>query len=360
MSMSSQRTSHVVFFSRGKGRGHAIPDSAIAEALRILEPAVEISFVSYSLGASTLRGLGWKTTDLELPENNALWDTVVAIVRILQILKPTLVVSHEEFAAVPVAKGLGLPVVFLTDWFVEAESLPMQCLKHGDEIIFLDDPGYQEVPPYLANKVVYAGPVLRRRAEDNQSREACRAGLALPIESTVFLILPGGAAIHSEALAPICDVVLEAFDSFSAQEKRLIWVAGGSDHEKITKAAAGRQDVMVMRPHDAIGQTMRASDLVITKGNRISTLECEALGIPSISLSFGNNPVDDNRVARIRTNTALKARGLTKGLLAREIDRALSQIVGVAVPDKVIASRSVMVASRLRHYLTRDGPGARS
>ena len=49
---------HVLFFSRGKGRGHAVPDAAIASDLVGREPDVKITFASYGMGAATLKSLG--------------------------------------------------------------------------------------------------------------------------------------------------------------------------------------------------------------------------------------------------------------------------------------------------------------
>ena len=70
---------------------------------------------------------------------------------------------------------------------------------------------------------------------------------------------------------------------------------------------------------------MAASDLIITKGNRTPLLECEVLGIPSISVSFGYDPIDDFRIGRIPTNTALRARGLNCPLLSDHMVKALAK-----------------------------------
>jgi len=66
---SMARRNELLFFSRGKGRGHAVPDAAIARELVALSPGVEIHFISYSVGATTLRDLGWNVVDLGLPED---------------------------------------------------------------------------------------------------------------------------------------------------------------------------------------------------------------------------------------------------------------------------------------------------
>ena len=70
---------------------------------------------------------------------------------------------------------------------------------------------------------------------------------------------------------------------------------------------------------------MVASDVVITKATRKTSFELNALRIPSISISFGLNPIDEHRVLRIPTNCALRARGLTPASLSEHLSRALSE-----------------------------------
>jgi hypothetical protein len=350
--MATHDPSHVLFFSRGKGRGHAVPDAAIADDLRALVPGVTITFVSYSTGAATLKGLGWSVVDLDLPEDHVPWESVVRVLPILQRVEPALVVAHEEFAVVPVAKGLGVPVVYLTDWFLGADSLPMQALKHADEVVFLDEAGYQDVPAYLSRQITYVGPVLRKFPSPPQTRWECRDALGIPRRSPLVVVVPGSSALHSEALAPIADVVLDGFDALETSDKRLVWVAGDRDRERLATRCASRPDVRILKPHDAILTTMGAADVVLTKGNRITVLEAQALGIASVSISSGNNPLDDNRVCRVPTNIALRARGLTGCVLAHHLRQAIDRTVTLTgIPPDVLGLRSRLAAERLRDRL---------
>ena len=75
---------------------------------------------------------------MEMPEDNPVWETVVRSLRVIEEHRPCLVISHEEFAAVPASKGLGVPAVFLTDWFMPEGFAQMQALRYADEVIFLE------------------------------------------------------------------------------------------------------------------------------------------------------------------------------------------------------------------------------
>jgi hypothetical protein len=300
----------VLFFSRGKGRGHAIPDAAIAEEILKLDPGVDVTFVSYSLGASTLRQLGWKTIDLELPEDVSPWEIVVRAMHVLRRQRPLLVISHEEFSAIPVSMGFGVPAVFLTDWFLSEESLQMQCLKYATEVIFLDEPGYFDEPSYLRGRIYYAGFVFRRLDLGEDDKAGVRLRFGVPYDSTVITVVPGGAGMHTEARSPLFDLVFGAFEALDVKERRLLWIVGDPDYALLVRKVEGLDGISIFKPQLEFSPILVASDLIITKGNRTPLLECEVMGIPSISISSGLNAVDDYRIGRISSNTALRLRGL--------------------------------------------------
>jgi hypothetical protein len=172
--------------------------------------------------------------------------------------------------------------------------------------------------------------------------------MGTPNGATVITVVPGGAEFHSENKAPLADLVLQAFDRLDLPQRRLVWVAGDPDHSKLAQKVNGRPDVLVLRPHWDFTPTLVASDLLITKGNRLPLLEAELLGIPSISISYGYNPVDDHRAALIRTNTALRARGLNPATLHGHLMRALDRGGHMrAQPLEQVSGAARAVASRL-------------
>lgn len=350
----SDRLGPVLFFSRGKGRGHAVPDAAIAEELIEREPNLDLVFVSYSVGAVTLKKLGCNVIDLGLPEDNGIWATVVPLVQVFQELHPALVISHEEFVAIPVAKAFGLPTVFLTDWFLSPDHPFMQALGYADEIVFMDDAGYYDEPPYLTGKIHYVGTVYRKLRAEKADRERHRALLGIPPKALVILVAPGGAEFHSELRAPLFDLVLRAFEELPVADKRLVWVTGQPDYDALRTRSQVHDSVMIMEPHQEFTSTLLASDLVITKGNRTPVFECDALGIPSISISFGINPIDEYRIARVPTHVALRARGITPDTLRNYLLRALG---GCHRSDAVrpidTSSARLAVTELLRRYLRR-------
>ena len=198
--------------------------------------------------------------------------------------------------------------------------------------LFLDDPGLYDEPSYLRGKVHYTGTVFRDLKLDRSDRMQGRTRLGVPVDSTVILVAPGGSEFHSEAQALLFDLVLDAYERLDRATKRLVWTVGQPDHDLLRARTKERSDVLVVPPHQDFTSTLLASDLVITKGNRLPIFECQALGVPSITISFGLNSIDEHRVSRIPTNTALRARGVTGTVLKEYMLKALEKSAWSELP----------------------------
>ena len=312
----------VLLFSRGRGSGHAIPDMAIVEELRRLRDDVDLRFVSYATGAATLTEGGYDVIDLNLPERNPVLETTVRAAKVIAWLRPQLVVSHEEFGALPAAKIFDLPTVMITDWFVEPEKFSMQTLQYADEVIFIDDPGSFEEPPYVEGKVQYVGPVLRPFAYSRADRARARRELELPADAVVISVLPGGWATESKE--PIHDLLIPAFQQLQAVDKRLVWIAG-EDTPMLAEKTRDMPEVIVKEKDWQIDRLMVASDLAITKTNRKTSMELATLGIPSISLSDGSNRVNVQRLAKISSNVLVETSEVDSAQLRQAIEKVLAQ-----------------------------------
>ena len=343
----------VLLFSRGRGSGHAIPDMAIVEELHRLRDDVDLRFVSYATGAATLTERGHDVIDLDLPERNPVLETMVRAARVIDWLRPHLVVSHEEFGALPAAKIFDLPTVMITDWFVEPEKFSMQTLQYADEIIFIDDPGVFEEPPYIEGKVQYAGPVLRPFEYSRADRARARRELDLPADAAVISVLPGGWA--TETREPIYDLLMPAFQQLQATNKHLVWIAG-EDQQMLTKKTRGIPGVIIKEKDWQIDRLMVASDLAITKTNRKTSMELAALGIPSISLSDGSNRVNDRRLMCIPTNRSLVVREIDSEKLRLAIETSLSagaESTSQSSGESRLEDGRVAAAERLAFHIER-------
>ena len=303
----------IAFFSRGRGRGHAMPDMAIARELLQMSPGLDIRFASYSGGAETFRSCGYEVIDLHMPDEPPMLTAIVQESRIVRHLQPRLVISHEELAALPASQVFDVPCLFITDFFQDPNPFLTSAMQCAREIIFIAERGIFTEPPFMGDAVRYVGPAIRRFHYGRQDRARARQELGIPAEAAVALCQPGG---YSESHVPVADLVVAAWNALPHASKRLIWIAW-RDYDSLRERFAGQPDIQVLKEDWAIDRLMAASDLLITKGNRTTVCEAAFLGLPSISISAGVNWPDDVAIARVRSNSALRAGSLKAEGLAQ-------------------------------------------
>ena len=137
-------------------------------------------------------------------------------------------------------------------------------------------------------------------------RQNARNESGLASDAFVLSVFPGS---WVEAETPILEVVTAAFDRLGISQRKLIWLAGG-DHELIQTRLAGREDALVLERCWEIDRLMAATDVAITKMNRMTIFELHELMIPTIGLSFDLNPIDDRAVGGLEGFVRLSAAGL--------------------------------------------------
>ncbi len=324
----------IVFFSRGRGRGHAVVDIEVGTELCALRPDLQLLFVSYGTGARTFRERGIPLVDLGLPDANSIAATTVIAGRIVGGLRPDLVVAHEEFAALPAAKIFGFRTVMLTDFFGEPGKFSMESLWFADHILFLDRKGLFPEPPSVAGKVRYMGPRLRRFTYRRKDRERARRELGLPATGTVIAVFPGS---WTEAMAPLVEPLLSALDP----NMHLLWLAG-RDAPMLRERLSQRAGVTILDHDWQIDRLMAASDLAITKTNRMTVRELASLGIRTLSLDYGLNAVDADSIQPLLANRTIAIADLTAATLQERL----------RTPEPVpLRSRSRSCASELSSLL---------
>ena len=336
--------SNIMFISRGHGRGHAVPDMAIAARLTELMPNLRIRFVSYAAGAEAYRACGYDVTDLRLPDMPPLWDQVIALTKLLSTTTPAVIVAHEEMAAVPLASAMNIPCMFITDFFIDPSNLMMHALKYAHEIVFTSERGVYTEPPYLADKVHYVGRTVRKFQYGIADRERARHELDIPADALVVLCQPGA---WGESRVPLWDLLSAAWDRVPASSKRLIWLAG-RDYHQLLGVSRGRTDVIVLKEDWNIDRLMAASNVLISKANRVTVYEAAAIGLPSISISNSANWPDDVAVAKVDSNSVVWRDSVTPQELA---DLILKKSNTAPVPATEISSGVDGSASRIKHMI---------
>jgi len=335
----------IVMVSRGHGRGHAVPDMAIARELAKSAPDIPIRFVSYAAGAEAYRACGFPVTDLEVEDNPPFLDMVVKLTRLFGEMNPwpRLIIAHEEFPVLPAAEIFEIPCVFITDFFTDPGHLLMQALKYASEVVFTGEPGVFTEPPYLNGRIHYIGRAVRDFEYSLSDRVRARTELGIPADAVVALFQPGA---WVESRVPIAELLIDAWNLLPGSPKRLIWLTG-RDHDVLSSKFGDRPDLMLLQADWKIDRLMAASDVLITKANRLTVYEAAAIGLPSISISNLANWPDDVAVARVPSNIALTASD-TPEILRDAIERSIGS---KPVPAIAVSGGVRSAASRIAHHI---------
>ncbi len=294
----------IIFFSRGRGFGHAIPDMAIADEINRCNPLVDIRFASYAGGAVAFAERKKPFFDLGLPEKNPFLATFYACSNLILAEEPSVVVAHEEFAAIAAAVLHNIPAVFMSAWLPPAGTVAAESICYAKAVVVLGDPGIFPVPSDVRIKPVYTGPLIRPMKYTVRDRADLRRELMWHQETFCLVVVPGGSL--SEAQSPIADLIVSAFNMLKHKHKRLIWIST-KDHGALSKYSGNVEGFELISFCDPIERMLAVADVVISKGTRGITHDAAAVGVPTISLSGGGNSVDDELVPRIRTNIGLRA-----------------------------------------------------
>jgi UDP-N-acetylglucosamine:LPS N-acetylglucosamine transferase len=292
----------ILFFSRGHGYGHAFPDMAIGAELRKISSDIKIMFVSYASGAKAFESTGVPVIDLNLPEANPYLETMARCIRLIKREMPDLVISHEEFSALPAAKFNEIRSVYISAWLPVKSSIGTESLNYADQIILLGAPGIFPAVFTTTTKISYVGNIIRPMKYRNSDRTRIRQELDLALDTKYLIVLPGGAA--SEQEFPIFDIVFDMFVRLPFAEKKLTWISA-KDYRQLRKRSDQSAQFEVIQFYQPIEYLLAAADLIISKGSRGVTLDAAAVGVPSISISNGKNIIDDILVPRVRNNVAL-------------------------------------------------------
>jgi UDP-N-acetylglucosamine:LPS N-acetylglucosamine transferase len=223
-------------------------------------------------------------------------------------------------------KGCGaLMAILLTDWLPPPRTAHGACLPFADRIFILDDEGFCDVPAPLHARTTYVGRVHQTFADRDLAlaRDTARARWNLAPDEVLIVVAPGGNALHAEVRSPLARTLAAAVERLSLPRKRVLWVADETENALIGEAFHHAQHVTVLPPHPDFLHTLAAADVVITKANRITIFEAEYVGVPSVSISYGVNGIDDRRIRAVASNAALRFDECSVDRLSATIRRQL-------------------------------------
>ena len=289
--MSTSKRNYRVLIAGGTG-GHVFPAISIADALRDINPDVELLFVGtrdkmewhavpnagYKIKSVWISGFHRRPTLKNLSFPFKLVTSIAQSVGILNAFKPDVVVSCGGFAAGPVswvAEKRGIPVVIQ-----EQNSFPgvtNRLLADKAKVIFT---AFEQADQYLPKgKTLLLGNPTRKSLQKATGNEAYESFGFSPKKQTLLILGgSGGAKSLNQAMTTWVD---QLHNDLGLQ---IIWQCGTRYFEEVrqTVKPENYENLRLSDFLDNMPHVFAVSDLVISRAGASSCAELLITGKPSV------------------------------------------------------------------------------
>lgn len=333
---------HRVIISGGGTGGHIFPAIAIANALRRVEPAIEILFVG-ALGRMEMEKVpaaGYEIVGLDIQginrqsllKNVALPFKMVGSLlkakRIIKDFKAEVAVGVGGYASGPLlmmANRMGIPTV-LQEQNSYAGITNKRLAKKARKICVAYEGMDQFFP---AEKLLLTGNPIRRSSVEIEGRK--REALAsFSLQEGKKTILVTGGSLGAKTLN---DCVLAGLEKFEAADIQVIWQCGSYYFEALDNTLKGKMPAQVkMLPFlQRMDYAYAAADLIIARAGAGTISELCAIGKPTL-LVPSPNVAEDHQTKNAQALVAKKATVLVSDGSARVelVDTALQLLADEA------------------------------
>lgn len=333
---------HRVIISGGGTGGHIFPAIAIANALRRVEPAIEILFVGalgrmemekvpaagYEIVGLDIQGINRKSLLKNIALPFKMMGSLVKARRVIQSFKAEIAVGVGGYASGPLlmmANSMGIPTL-LQEQNSYAGITNKRLAKKAKKICVAYEGMDQFFP---AEKLLLTGNPIRRSSVQIAGRE--REGLAsFGLQDGKKTILITGGSLGAKTLN---DCILAGLTRFAEQDIQVIWQCGSYYYESLQNTLAGKmpEQVKLVPFLQRMDYAYAAADLIIARAGAGTISELCAVGKPTI-LVPSPNVAEDHQTMNAKALVAKKATVLVSDMSARVelVDTALKLLTDEA------------------------------
>lgn len=308
-----------IIISGGGTGGHIYPAIAIANALKALNPAVDVLFVGaegkmemqkvpqagYTIVGLPIRGLqrGFSMKNLTLP-----WKFLQSLLKARQVIKefrPQVAVGVGGYASGPllyVAGMMNIPTL-IQEQNSYAGLTNKQLAKRAKKICV----AYQGMDTFFpADKIVFTGnPVRKDIVSADQKNTVAISHFQLWDNIPTLLIIGG-----SLGAGTLNKSVMSAIETLKQTKIQVIWQTGKYNYEEYQKAVAdsGATNIRVFDFVSQMDLAYAAADVVISRAGALSISELCLVAKPAILVPSPNVAEDHqtkNAMALVNKNAAI-------------------------------------------------------
>jgi len=362
-----------VIISGGGTGGHIFPAVSIANALKRIDPAIEILFVGANgrMEMEKVPAAGYKIIGLDIQgfQRKALWKNILLPVKILKSLlkarsiirdfKPDAAVGVGGYASGPLLHAAGrMGIPYIIQEQNSYAGITNKKLGAKAEKVCVAFEGMERFFP--ANKLMLTGnPIRKQSVEIEGKREEALTSFGLsPLKKTI--LVTGG----SLGAGTLNKSMIAGLQKLISEDVQLIWQTGKYYYQSLVGQVGEKphQNVVVLEFLNRMDYAYAAADVIISRAGAGTIAELYVVKKPVILVPSPNVAEDHqtkNAMALVNNNAAI----LVKDAVAEEqlVDKAiglikddlrvaeLSNNIGkLALPDAdvVIAKEVIKIASK--------------
>lgn len=263
----------VLVISRGVGFGHAKRDYALADAIARLCRNARIVLASYGDGLTLLEHIVGSGTVLHM-DADAESDsgTYYRAVEKIAELGADWCLVDEEYRALPILAGLGIPSVYVTNWLPAPNDPMYSVLDYSLGVVLAAEMGLFKIPTWMREKTLVSGPLVGKQDGDPEAGDR----LGRPVR---ILVTFGSENLQN---GPMLRAILSTIAKMGTTVGHVVMLGAG-EHEGDFCLHGGTR--VTKRPHAfPIDPYYRWADVIVARGGHTTLWEAISVGIPAVAI----------------------------------------------------------------------------
>ena len=289
----SKESIRIIIAGGGTG-GHIFPALAIANALKKIEPDIEILFVGakgkmemdkipesgYKIVGLTIAGYNRSSFMKNIALPFKLVKSFFEVTTILKNFKPAAVIGVGGYSSFPVLRIAQTRRI--TTFIHESNSLPgksnVMLGKRATEIFVAAEKMERYFP---ANKTVLTGNPVREIFSENIPKDDALKFFGLKAGMKTIFIMGGSLGAKS-----INETIEANIDAFKKNNLQLIWQTGKLFAERAAKAEEDRSNIWTNAFINKMEYAYNAADIVVARAGAMTIAELCIVGKPAIFVPY--------------------------------------------------------------------------
>jgi len=362
--LGAEGSTRVVIAGGGTG-GHIFPAIAIANAIKKINPSVEILFIGangkmemekvpqagYEIKGLTIAGFNRssliKNIGLPFKLIKSFWE----VRNIFKAYQPTVVIGVGGYSTFPVlkyAQSQGIPT-FIHESNSFAGKSNVLLGKNATKIFVATDGMEQFFPK--SKLLITGNPVRSVIADSSIKKEEAITFFGLKQDKPTVLIVGGSLGAKS-----INEALVSSLKKIEKAGLQLIWQTGKTNADKYKQAANGNDSIWINEFITRMEMAYAAADVVISRSGAMAVTELCVVGKPSIFVPYPFAAEDHqtaNAMALVEKKAALLVKDsevndmLVETLITLSTDEALKSELKANISALAITNADEVIAREI-------------